>query len=102
MPDFSSMSLTELLNPQGFDCTCGMRHHTQLKAVFSEHGAVKRLPEALELAGIRRPFVFCDLHTREAAWEPARQALEAAGISTTLVVTLNRFRASLVSSVTVP
>lgn len=84
MPDFSSMSLTELLNPQGFDCTCGMRHHTQLKAVFSEHGAVKRLPEALELAGIRRPFVFCDLHTREAAWEPARQALEAAGIPYTL------------------
>lgn len=80
MPDFSSMSLAELLNPEGFPCACGLHHSTQLKAVHSGHGAVAKLPEALKQAGISRPFIFCDVNTRAAAWAQAQAVLEAAGI----------------------
>lgn len=86
MADFQAMTISELLNPEGFACACGKHHHTGLRRVDSGRGAVRRLPEALRDIGVSRPFVFCDLNTRDAAWDAVKAQLDAAGIPYTLYV----------------
>lgn len=86
MADFSRMTMQELLDQRGFECACGRRHHTGLKRVDSGRGAISKLPEALEEIGISRPFVFCDLNTKKAAWDAVKAQLDAAGLPYTLYV----------------
>ena len=76
MNDFAHMSLEELIREGGYDCDCGRRHATGLKYVKIGPHAVHNLPEAMERIGVKKPFVVCDRHTREAAWEAVMSVLD--------------------------
>ena len=76
MNDFAHMSLVELIRDGGFDCDCGRHHATGLKYVKIGFGAVEYLPEGMAKIGVRKPFVVCDRHTREAAWENVLDVLD--------------------------
>jgi len=80
MKSLSEMSLTELLSPEGFDCTCGRRHKVDLRFFRMGDGAVEALPEALALCGVGCPFVISDRNTRQAAWPLVEPVLRRAGI----------------------
>ena len=76
MNDFAHMTLEELIREGGFDCDCGRHHATGLKFVKIGRHAVDALPEAMEAIGVKRPFIVCDRHTRAAAWDAVREALD--------------------------
>ena len=80
MIDFSKASLDELLAKEGFDCACGRHHSVVMDYVAIHSGAVKEIPQAFEAMGRKRPFIVCDRHTKEAAWDRVRPVLEEAGI----------------------
>lgn len=84
MPDFTKMSLEELLNPQGFDCACGRHHGVGMQHLRVGQGALEALPEFLGALGVKRPFVFCDENTLEAAGHAVKGLLDRAGIPHTL------------------
>ncbi len=81
MPDFAKMSLKELLRPEGFDCACGRHHGAGLRHLRVGRGALEALPEFLGALGVKRPFVFCDENTLEAAGHGVQAKLDAAGIA---------------------
>ncbi len=84
MPDFTTMSLKELLSPQGFDCACGRHHGVGMRHLRVGRGALEALPEFLGALGVKRPFVFCDENTLEAAGHAVKAELDQAGIPHTL------------------
>lgn len=86
MPDFTKMSLEELLSPQGFECACGKHHKAGLKHLALGKGAISRLPDFLPALGIKRPFVFGDENTCRAAGEAVEAQLKAAALPYTLYV----------------
>ena len=80
MPDFTKMSLEELLSPQGFDCACGRHHGVGLRHMKLGKGAVGALPGFLKALGVKRPFVFCDENTFLAAGDVVSSQLKAPDI----------------------
>ena len=84
MPDFSKLSLSELIDPRGYACSCGRHHKTGIEFLRIGPGAVRFLPAALERLGVRRPFAVCDPSSKAAAWGLVSQTLDAAGIPRTL------------------
>ena len=80
MTDFSAFTLQELLRPEGFDCSCGRRHATGLGHFHLGKGVLALLPQVLQKAQVRRPFVVSDAHTDPAAGERVRALLQEAGI----------------------
>ena len=67
MKTFAEMTLDEILQDGGWDCACGKHHSCGLKYLKVERGAVRYLPEALERAGCKKPFIVCDHNTKKAA-----------------------------------
>ncbi len=55
MPDFTKMSLKELLRPEGFDCACGRHHVARMKHIRLGKGALMALPEYLADLQVARP-----------------------------------------------
>ncbi|MDD4080974.1 MAG: sn-glycerol-1-phosphate dehydrogenase [Eubacteriales bacterium] len=84
MPDFSKMTLEELLKPEGFDCACGRRHQAGLRRAHIGKGALGVLLEYLHALGITRPFVFCDENTYVAAGAKVVKIFEASEMPHTL------------------
>ncbi len=80
MNRFDTMTLPELLRPEGWDCACGRHHACGLRILEIGPGAVQKLPQALQTLSLRKPFVVCDANTEAAAWPQVRAALEGAGI----------------------
>lgn len=80
MPDFSGMSIQELLSYDGLGCLCGRSHDTELRYVKTAPGAIASLPEALEALSVAFPFVVFDQNTYKAAGEKVESALKSAGI----------------------
>jgi len=80
MVDFSNFSTEELLTPGGFDCDCGHHHEAPVKFLKIGPGVVKTLPEALKTLGCKKPYIVCDLNTKEAAWDKVEPVLKEAGI----------------------
>ena len=76
MNDFAHMTLEELIREGGYDCDCGRRHATGLKYVKIGRSAVEYLPEAMARIGVKKPFIVCDRHTRDAAWEAVQEVLD--------------------------
>lgn len=86
MPDFTKMTLAELLSPQGFDCACGRHHGVGLRHLALGEGAVNQLPAFLSALGVKRPFVFGDENTIRAAGAAVEAQLKDAGLPCTLYV----------------
>ncbi len=80
MTDFASMPLSDLIRPEGFSCACGHHHQVDMKFLRIGRDAVLSLPEALNVTGVKHPFVVCDGNTRAAAWDKVRAVLEKADI----------------------
>ena len=80
MIDFATASLETLIRKGGHPCTCGRPHEMHMDFLRIGAGAVNSLPEALTTLGCAKPFVVCDPHTRDAAWDKVRTVLESAGV----------------------
>ena len=80
MANLDQMTLQELIS-QPHDCACGRVHQVPLQFVRVGQGAVEALPEALEIIGCHRPFIVCDVNTKQAAFDKVQAVLDAAGIS---------------------
>ena len=80
MNDFANMAPEALLNPSGFDCSCGRHHETGLRWLKIGRNALEALPEMLDAIGCGKPMIVCDTNTWEAAGVRAAALLEASGI----------------------
>ena len=76
MVDFSLLPTEQLLTPGGFDCDCGLHHEAPIKFLKIGAGVVKYIPDALKALGAKKPFIVCDLNTKEAAWSFLRTFLD--------------------------
>ena len=86
MPNFGSMTLSELIRPEGYKCTCGKRHVCGLKYLNIGRGIVSEVPKLVAAMGKKRPFVVCDGNTYEVAGRKVDEALTAAGVEHTTYV----------------
>lgn len=77
---FSDMTLDELLDPNGHECGCGLKHDTQLRFCRIGGGAIGALSEALSVAKSRKPFVVMDENTKKAAGDRVLALLDSAHI----------------------
>lgn len=82
--DFSTATPEMLIKKGGYDCACGRRHQMNMEFLRIGAGAVKSIPEALKTLGVKKPFIVCDMNTREAAWPFVEPVLKQAGIEYTL------------------
>ena len=80
MMDLSSLSLEQLLASEGHSCSCNRHHATELLYLKIGPGAVRFLPDALNVIGASKPFIVCDKNTHHAAWHFVQPVLEAAKV----------------------
>ena len=80
MTDFSLLPTDQLLRPEGFECECGLRHQAPIRFIRVGAGAVSSIPEALKALNAKKPFIVCDLNTKEAAWPFVEPVLRENGI----------------------
>ena len=78
--EIKEMSLNDWIDLGEFSCTCGKVHTPGSSHVVVESGAIKKLPDLLKEAGIRKPFLLSGKNTFAAAGEKVCAALEEAGI----------------------
>ena len=81
MPNFGSMSLSELIRPEGFECACGKRHVCALKYLNIGRGIVGEVPAMIAAMGKRKPFVVCDENTWAVAGRRVDEILTEAGVA---------------------
>ena len=67
-------------------CQCGKTHKKVDLRVFCEKDAIKKLPDALALLGIKRPFILADQNTMSAAGDRALRILQKASFSYSIYV----------------
>ena len=84
MTDFSLLPTEQLLKPEGFECECGIRHQAPIRFIRVGAGAVQAIPEALRAINAHKPFIVCDLNTKDAAWSFVEPVLKANNIDYTL------------------
>lgn len=78
----SEMTLSELIDAKGHDCSCGRHHSCDLKVFKLGRGVVSALPESMEKIGVKRPFVVTDKNTAFAG-KIVEDVLTKAGIAFT-------------------
>lgn len=81
MPNFTKMTLSELVRPEGFECACGRRHVCAMKYLNIGSGIVAETPGMIAAMGKKKPFVVCDGNTWEAAGKRVDAILTAAGVA---------------------
>lgn len=81
MEHFASLSLEELLRPEGFDCECGRHHNSsRLRKVLIEENAINKIPNVLTELSISHPFLLMDHNTKAAAGDMVCDVLAEEGI----------------------
>ena len=83
---FSEMSLEEILDRAGHDCSCGKHHACELKYMKIGKGVISSLPEGMARIGVKKPMVVMDGNTKKAAGDLVEKTLQAAGIPYTAFV----------------
>ena len=86
MPDFTKMTLSELVRPEGHRCACGKTHVCALKYLNIGRGILPEVPKMIAAMGKKRPFVVCDDNTYRVAGARVAEILAAAGIEHGLYV----------------
>ena len=81
MNDFSKMTIKELLRPEGYACSCGRTHTTELREFQLGAGVIRELPAALARMGCKKPFVVSDENTDRVAGVQVRKLLDENNIS---------------------
>ncbi|MBR6571507.1 MAG: sn-glycerol-1-phosphate dehydrogenase [Clostridia bacterium] len=84
MNDFANMTLEELIREGGYECECGRHHGAGLKYLKIGRNAVENVCEAMQVIGMKKPFIVCDKNTRKAAWDKVKAELDKAGVSYSL------------------
>ncbi|MDO4546996.1 MAG: iron-containing alcohol dehydrogenase [Clostridia bacterium] len=86
MTEFSNLSIEQLLDPKGFDCSCGKHHSCELKIFKSGSGVINTVPEVVKKLGSKKPMLVCDANTHKAAGEKVEALLKEAGIDYQLYI----------------
>ena len=86
MDDLKSMTLGELIRPEGFSCSCGHTHKAEIPYILISSGALESVPEALNVLGKKHPMVLCGPNGYKAAGESVCRLLAESGIAYTLHV----------------
>ena len=86
MPAFDTMSLSELIRPQGYDCPCGKHHACPMDYLKIGPGAIQETAAMVQAMGSKKPFIVCDQNTYEAAGKQVEGLLTAAGIPHVLYI----------------
>ena len=86
MPDFSRMTINELVRPEGYRCSCGKTHVCALKYLNIGRGALAGTADMVRAMGKQRPFVVCDENTWAVAGQRVDALLTEAGIGHGLFV----------------
>ena len=74
--NFAKMTLKELTKKGGYSCSCGRHHECALKFLEIGEGAIKKLPEMLQVLGSQKPYVFFDRNTYAAAGKEVLRILD--------------------------
>lgn len=80
MPNFGKMTLTELIKPEGYACSCGKVHTCGLKYLNIGRGIIDDVPAMVRAMGKAKPFVVCDGNTWDVAGKRVDEALTKAGV----------------------
>ena len=81
MVEFSKLTPSELIAPEGFECACGGTHATKgLKTIRLGRGVVSELCSVLNELGLKRPYIVTDKNEYEAAGKRVIRLLEEGGI----------------------
>ena len=80
MPNFGKMSLSELIRPEGYVCSCGKVHACPLKYLSIGRGLIDDVPNLVRSMGKSHPFVVCDANTWEVAGRRVDEALTGAHV----------------------
>ena len=83
---FDTMTLEELVRPQGHDCACGRHHVCALDYLRIGRGAIAHVAEMVAALGKKRPFVVCDDNTYRVAGEKVCALLTQAGVEHTCYI----------------
>lgn len=86
MLNLAEKSISELIDPKGFECECGRRHAVKIKYVKTGRGVIECVPEMLGALGSKHPFVLCDENTYEAAGRKVCEILDKEDIGYVLYV----------------
>ncbi|HPT82841.1 MAG TPA: sn-glycerol-1-phosphate dehydrogenase [Limnochordia bacterium] len=78
--DIARQGLGGLLRKEGLSCSCGKRHHTELREVVMQAGALQETPRLVEKYGGSRVFLIADQNTYQVAGQKAAALLGEAGI----------------------
>ncbi len=80
MPDFTLMSLKEMIAQAGYSCTCGKRHVCAMDDLRIGPGALEGVADMVREMGCMKPFVVCDDNTWRVAGERTCALLQKAGM----------------------
>ncbi|NLU36147.1 MAG: sn-glycerol-1-phosphate dehydrogenase [Clostridiales bacterium] len=78
--NFADLALSELLREEGFACSCGKHHKTDVKDIIIGSGVLDQIPEQVRKHGGSKPFLLADRNTFHAAGEKVVSVLEASNI----------------------
>ena len=86
MKDLKSMTLEELICPEGFVCSCGRVHRAEIAFIRIGRGALSSVTEALNTLGKKHPMILCGTNGYEAAGKAVCRLLEETGIRYSLQI----------------
>ncbi len=78
--NFAGLPIGELIRKDGFDCPCGKRHAVDMDYMDISPGALSRLPKALEMLAVKKPFLVSDKNTHAVAGEAVEEILRGQGV----------------------
>ncbi len=84
--DFSTASVEQLIDKDGYDCACGRHHKIDMEYIKIGKGATQYLPQALCTLGVQKPFIVADKNTYKAAGDCVLNILKENNIAYTLYV----------------
>ncbi|NLA84068.1 MAG: sn-glycerol-1-phosphate dehydrogenase [Clostridiales bacterium] len=73
--DITRLELSDLLKSDGFKCSCGKFHHTDVEDVVIGHGVLKELPNYIRKHGGEKIFLLADQRTHKAAGKKTEDIL---------------------------
>ena len=90
MPDFTQMTLTQLVSADGFDCACGRHHVCSIDFLKIGPDALDALEEMLHTLQSTKPFIVCDENTYKAAGSRVCDILDRSKTAYTLYMIPSR------------
>lgn len=84
MSEINNIPVEQLIQADGFDCSCGKRHQVEIRYLKIGPGTVRLVPEALATLGAHHPLVVCGPFGYKAAGKIVCGLLKESGIPYTL------------------